>query len=174
MDTLHYSKVDFLYMSRLFSLYLDELRQIQGTLPGNGTNEQRFHDVFNTPHTDWYHLLSDDESVIGFVVIGHGLNCHPKADYFFAEAYVLPEYRGQGYLHLWVHNFLEINHVNLVSMFILGQNTHAARVWGHIFASEGFSYCDLPDYSGSEGSILVQLGWKRRKPFGKSLSKNKK
>ena len=52
----------------------------------------QFNGFIDNPFTEVL-LIHKGKDLAGFVVIGKDLNCHPNADYYIMEYYIIPKYR---------------------------------------------------------------------------------
>ena len=144
----------------LFNSYLAELYEINGYLPGCGTFRDRFESVWEAEDSMWYFLYHKDE-MVGFLIIGTGENCHPDADFYIEEAYILPTYRNQGLMRDFIQPFI-LKNKGIYCMFILKNHNKAISYWKHIFKEVGYQPYELP-LIGDWDDNVIQYGWKKIK-----------
>lgn len=124
------SHEEFDIFAELLTEYIKELHQLESNVELRD-KEQLIEEYFYMPDTDLYLLLSSDNSVVGFAIIGHGINCHPDVDIYIEEFYIKPEYRRQGYASSFAEEI--VGHVDSVCFFELKTNTSAKALWNKVF-----------------------------------------
>lgn len=142
----------------MISRYLDELTDIGG-LPRKTEEEKQeyFSVMMREPNMDWKDIRVDGK-IIGFLVTGTPPNCHPDADYYLEETYIIPEYRKQGYMSSAASEFLE-THPGTYCLLIMDRNGYAIRFWQHRFTEAGYVPCPLSDVGAADGTC-TQYGFR--------------
>lgn len=136
----------------MFSSYLNELQDIKGLT--HLTQEELtivYQSFISDDNTRWIDVFADDtnETLIGFLLVGYPPNCHPNADYYISESYIIPMYRGHGYMSAAVSNFVNL-HPGVYCLFVLKNNISAYLFWHKIFSSLGYTPCSLIDVGAGD------------------------
>lgn len=129
---------------QMFFQYLKELYSISGSpLLTREQQEQLYRQCF-MDGAQWIDITNGKGQVIGFIIIATHPNCHPDADWYIQETYIVPEYRNQGYMSRWVSKWLSEVQAT-ICLFILNKNTCALRFWQHIFHKNNYVPVHLAD-----------------------------
>lgn len=147
---------------KLWSKYVQELDEISGTrvMPLYQILEN-FDKTIKDPDTQWIDICSpSDGSFVGFFVVGTKTNCHPDADYYIQEAYVIPEYRRNGLMSSTVKKFVG-SHEGVYCLFIINGNVVAKFFWKKIFSELGYGELHLKDV-GAGDNLCTQYGFMKR------------
>lgn len=141
---------------RLLSDYLDELQDIAGRSRQSELKKiQYYHEICNSC-MEWIDIWSDGECA-GFLIIGRKPNCHPDADFYIAESYILPSYRRKGIMSKAVSEFVRL-HSGIYCLLILKRNHYAKAFWKKLFNSLGYKYRYLRDV-GATNETCEQYGF---------------
>ena len=129
---------------RLFCDYLRELEKIAQTPSQSASDDYEYYqEIISSDTVEWVEIRACDEpNPVGFLLIDHGYNCHPDADYFIQETYVKPEYRNQGLMTTAVSKFIQ-EHGGTYCLFILNNNKNAYQFWHNLFAKLNYKPKDL-------------------------------
>lgn len=146
---------NFQLRKNLFFQYLEELRSINEGPTNDMTDMESFCSVYAGPCTTWIDI-KDGDTVIGFLVMGYGKNCHPDADFYIEESFILPAYRKKGFMRNTVFEFMK-THKGIYCLYVLEENKKAKQFWQHVFAEVNYQPCILKDYATAN---LIQLGYK--------------
>lgn len=140
--------------------YLIELRLIAGLPPLSEEQlSKKCRDYLFDPHGEWVDVFSEEHKVIGFIIIGHAPNCHPDADYYIEEAYIMPEYRRKKYMSNAVSEYLK-SHKGTYCLFIISSNKPALSFWSKAFRENGYFPLELKEVLVVEPHIK-QYGFTR-------------
>lgn len=144
---------------KLWYKYVRELDNISGTRAMPLLEIlKNFDKTIKDPNTQWIDILSSvDGSLAGFFVVGTKNNCHPDADYYIQEAYILPKYRRNGIMSLIVKEFVE-NHEGIYCLLIINGNEIAKSFWGKVFSELGYKEIFLKDV-GAQDDFCTQYGF---------------
>lgn len=74
---------------------------------------------------------------VGFIVLYTHPNCHPDADWYIEDAYVMPEYRNQGLMQKAVQTWVK-EHPGTYCLFIVDSNEPARHMWPTVFEKMGY------------------------------------
>ena len=113
--------------------------------------------------TEWYlDILQDDVNVIriydgeqkaknqvGFVFIGVLDSCHPDADYYVQDCYIVESYRRQHIMEGIVQSFIDA-HPGKYCLFLLDDNQTAIHFWYKQFNLLQFHECYIEDVNDME------------------------
>lgn len=142
---------------RLLSDYLDELWSIKGLPPMPEAEKLKLYtELTGTAYTHWIDIRKEKE-IIGFLIIGTAPNCHPDADFYIEEAYIIPDFRRKGYMSAAVSEF-EKAHKGTYCLFVLNENTPAKLFWEKFFQKLGYQPCFLRDV-GAGDEYCTQYGF---------------
>lgn len=147
---------------KLWSKYVQELDDISGarTTPLYQILEN-FDRTVKDPDTQWIDICSpSDGSLAGFFVVGTKTNCHPDADYYIQEAYVIPKYRRNGLMSSTVKEFVG-SHEGIYCLFIINGNEIAKSFWGKVFFELGYEEIHLREV-GAGDDLFTQYGFMKR------------
>lgn len=147
---------------KMFCDYLNELQTIKGLSPlKNKQLKKMYKNYISETNTKWIDIFADElkKDIIGFLIIGYPPNCHPDADFYIEEAYVIPEFRRQKHMSLTVSRFIEANE-GIYCLFILNNNIPARHFWPEVFAKHGYSQFELIDV-GAGDEHCRQYGFKK-------------
>ena len=143
---------------KMFCDYIDELQDIKKVPRLNRWQlEKLYLEYINTECSDWIDIFSDNGKLIGFAIIGYYPNCHPDAEVYITEAYIIPEYRRQGYMHKTITQYIKNNH-GTYCLFIVKNNDIALQFWQKVFADNGYKQIELADI-GAADDYCIQYGF---------------
>lgn len=149
---------------KLLKEYLGELNNITGLPPltDEQLNKKLLEYINNiTPETTRIDIRhKESNKVIGFLYIGYPPNCHPDADFYIQEAYIIPEFRHQGYMRNEIQKFVK-NNPGRYCLFIINNNAYAKLFWDKLFCSLGYKQCPLSDV-GAGDEYCTQYGYERK------------
>ena len=71
-------------------------------------------EVTRNPFLKWEDVYAENDrekqtNSVGFLIYGTFPECHPDADYYFAETYIKPDYRRKGIMKEKVQDFVKTN-----------------------------------------------------------------
>lgn len=144
---------------KMWSKYVQELDDISGvrTTPLYEFLEDLEKTVKN-PDTEWIDVRSPlDGVLVGFLIVGTKNNCHPDADYYIQEAYILPGWRRKGIMSSAVGNFVR-RHEGVYCLFVLKKNEVAKSFWRKVFSELGYVEALLRDV-GAGDEFCTQYGF---------------
>lgn len=147
--------------SQLFCAYLDELQTIKGQpLLSQEKKQANFIDIECDPYTQWIDIYGGvtEKELIGFLLVGTAPNCHPAADFYIEEAYILPSHRRQKYMSQTATDFMRAN-PGTYCLFIINTNNVAKNFWFNLFAKNGYIPCSLSDV-GAGDEYCTQYGFR--------------
>lgn len=82
---------------------------------------------------NWIDIVGDSGQLCGFLIISSlPEDCHPDCDWYICQAYVIPEYREQGFMTNAVFKFIR-NNPGIYGFDILRGNDYAEKFWLNIF-----------------------------------------
>ena len=95
---------------KLFCDYTREIHTMRGIKPLDDESMKFLYDSYITEtKVEWVNVFSDTGDVIGFFIIDFYPNCHPDADFYIEEAYIVPEYRKCGYMSKAISQYVNTN-----------------------------------------------------------------
>ncbi len=104
----------------------------------------QFNGFIDNPFTEVL-LIHKGKDLAGFVVIGTDLNCHPNADYYIMEYYIVPKYRKSkkdgrnGYLFAsFIKDHIK-THPGKYCMYLYEGDDKLRDYWMKIFEESGYS-----------------------------------
>lgn len=108
----------------------------------------------------WLNIFAPDGKLAGFLIIGKaGNEKHPDAAYGISQAYIAPEYRGQGLMTEAVNGYLK-EHKGIYGLLVIKGNTYAYEFWEKTFKTAGYrSYALDVKYVVDNGDDLILLGF---------------
>lgn len=122
----------FATFSDMLYAYIKELHDIDPkhvTIRTQGLLEKEyFHAVSSTN----CYVLLDNDTCVGFAILGTKPNCHPYADIYIEEFYITPEYRHKKYGHAFAKMLINES-ISRVCFYILPDNKPALSFWHDIF-----------------------------------------
>ena len=151
---------------KLFANYINELYDIEGLPRLSKTEIQNlFNWIYNNPYFKWIDVrnlctssMSNDD-VIGFLIIGEEKECHPQADYYIAETYIMPEYRRRHIMSEVIMDFIK-TYGGKYCLFIASQNSIAKQFWQKIFQQTNYVQFNLPERTNIEPNPhFLQYGY---------------
>ena len=114
---------------------------------------------------EWYRDLSTNIDCLvknisnkGFIIIGKGVRCHPEADYFIEQAYIVPSHRGEKWMTLAVRMFV-IYHPGIYVLQVIDGNKRAEKFWNTVFMSLGYERKELSLIEGTVQSGCHQIAY---------------
>lgn len=138
----------------LYVDYLRELNKIEGITPLSQTAAEECMDkILYQGDTTWYDIRLENGEIVGFLIIGQNTNCHPDADFFIDQAYILPKFRKRGLMTKAISEFIEENRGRFC-LFIIDNNTYARSFWFKTFAGLGY----VPLYLRDVGALKDETG----------------
>ena len=138
--------------------YLDELWAIKGLTPQEDSEKKQFYaEIISNNHTQWIDIRKGNK-LVGFLLIGTPPNCHPDANFYIEEAYIMPSYRRNRLMSLTVSEFVK-NNKGIYCLFILKRNVPAQNFWQKIFTELGYTPYYLQDV-GAGDEFCIQYGFK--------------
>lgn len=127
----------------LYEYYLDELASIRGKEWEDTEEERKEWCTSYMRDTDYVWIdIKSHNSVIGFLLVGTGKDCHPDCNYFIAESFILPAYRKRGFMSSAVQSFV-LEHPGKYCMLIIKKNDYAKEFWNRLFSKIGYESFDL-------------------------------
>lgn len=140
---------------KLMRDYFDELQMIDGK-PLLSDKQQ---DMLFARHVkevqDGYGAWIDincEDKLVGFLIVVQAPNCHPDADYFVEQAYIIPSHRNHGVMSSVVDSFVQ-EQPGKYCLFVLKRNGKAKKFWDDAFAGAGYSPCYLRDVGATHAGI---------------------
>jgi predicted acetyltransferase len=142
----------------MYMNYVKYMRKLCGTEFDIRECLLNFEKVHNRGLDDvkWIPVMGDGEEV-GFFLIGTAPNCHPDADFYIEDAYIIPERRRKGYMETAIHAFIKDN-PGKYCLFIVDNNKVAKKVWPRIFANCGYAPLEL-DIVTTDMNGMTQYAW---------------
>lgn len=143
-------------------LYGDYMREILKIARDNKQFTQKEVDsdikhIYYSKNIKWHDIWRDGE-IVGFVIIGTGAECHPHADYFIIQAYIIPSCRRLGIGKSFLKEYIQ-NHPGTYCLDILDKNEIAHRFWANVFIESGYSRVVLPYIEHGEGDDAHMYAW---------------
>lgn len=140
---------------KLMRDYFDELQMIEG----KPLLSDRQQDTLFARHVKevqdgygmWIDINCGDE-LVGFLIVVQAPNCHPDADYFVEQAYIIPSHRNHGVMSSVVDSFVQ-EQPGKYCLFILNRNEKAKKFWNDAFAGAGYVPCYLRDVGATHDGI---------------------
>ena len=153
----------------LYRMYVSELEAVSDVKIFRSDDEiRRTADHYiNSEHARWMNILAVDDAagkshLAGFLIICRKPECHEHADYFVAQAYIEPRYRGRGLMASRLDEYLE-GHQGVYCMLVYKHNTNAKSFWEHYFVDRaGYKKARLHDMADRDDG-LVMLAFKPKK-----------
>lgn len=146
----------------LYTAYCHELNQYMQSQPMTALEITKAANHYASTNDVYWIDIKDGDDIVGFLIIGKPdtPECHPDADYGIAQAYVMPEYRGRGYMSEAVQGFAA-KHPGAYSLLIIKQNEPALKFWAKLISSSGYKLYPLDSrYVNDEHCELVLMGFK--------------
>lgn len=94
---------------------------------------------------------------IGFLTVYTHPNCHPDADWYIEDSYIMPEYRNQGFMQKAVQKWVK-EHPGKYCLFIVDNNEPARHMWPAVFEKMKYQSLDLRQVLPPKQGI-TQYGW---------------
>lgn len=138
--------------------YMDEFHLISGDPICEEAKKDIYRKTILRNDTEWIDIF-DNNNLIGFLIIGRGLNCHPDADFFIQEAYIVPAYRNQGHMTSAITRYIQ-NHGGKICLLILNENHIAKIFWKNTFDKLGYKQIELRDV-GATDEFCSQYGFEK-------------
>ena len=144
----------------MFCDYINELQTIKKSKKFNTEEIKKiYNNYINLEHSDWINVLSDEGNLVGFAIIGYYPNCHPDAEVYISEVYIMPEYRRKRYMHRTITEYIKKN-PGTYCLFILNENHNALKFWNQVFSDNGYEPVELADI-GAADEHCTQYGFKK-------------
>lgn len=136
---------------KMFFDYLDELNAIEGLKPNSEAAKIAvYSEISSEPHTEWVDIFTEDGKPAGFLILGTPPNCHPDADLYIEESYIIPEHRRKGLMTRAVTNAIQIQRPKICCLIILNDNKKALRFWKNLFGQLDYKPCKLRDVNATD------------------------
>ena len=119
---------------RLYRMYIAELEAVSCKRLFNSESDIRAtadHYIV-AEHARWMNIFDKNGKLAGFLIMCKKPECHEHADYFIAQAYILPECRGQKLMTSRLNEYLS-GHKGTYCLLVLDGNESARRFWDHYF-----------------------------------------
>lgn len=94
----------------------------------------------------------------GFVIVGKGSACHPNADYFIIQTYIVPKFRRQGIGKQFMLEYIK-NHPGVYCLDIIDRNDIAHKFWSNVFSESNYSRIVIPYIEHGEGIGTHMYAW---------------
>ena len=150
---------------RLYREYVTELEAVSGRRLFNSETEIRktVDAYINEEYARWMNIWADDgQTLAGFLIVCREPECHEHADYYIAQAYVSPEYRGQKLMQGRLDEYMK-THAGTYCLHVLKGNESVARFWDHHFLDHaGYRKSSLKDEEGKNADLIL-LSYKPKK-----------
>lgn len=144
-------------------MYINYMRHIKSLLEESFDEDyyiQQFKDIDkNIYNAQWIPIVHETQE-IGFLIICTHPNCHPDADWYIENAYIIPEYQNQGHMQRAVQNWLK-EHPGRYCLFIIDKNYPARHMWETVFKKAGYIPFKLKHVIPQKKGV-TQYGWQRR------------
>ena len=128
---------------QMYADYCKEIEKFYEEPPVGMNIDDDFRAYTGTKDCSWRNIFAKDGTLAGFLVIGKGGHfCHENASRAICEAYVKPEYRGQGLMTEEASGYLS-RHPGTFSLLILKKNDYAKAYWEKVFRNAGFKPVEL-------------------------------
>ena len=152
----------------LYNQYLREQEQYLGKFKETQDEQEQWalNQWHKKNHYDWLDIVADEE-IIGFLVIGFDRDgkvyaCHPECDYWIAQAYVLTEYRNNGYMTSRLTKYVN-RHPGDYGMYIPVGNP-SKSFWLKRFSEMGYQQnCNLRDIENMNMNKYELLGFNNQR-----------
>ena len=128
MDIRIYEKTDFDELLRLLDEYFAELEQIEPREIKPSREWLIANCISQKDLGKW--LMVDGDKIIGFALVGYPPNCHPFAQRFINNFYIIPSYRRRG-LGRQLAEYVLIG-LDTVCLYIIHNNTKAKSFWAEV------------------------------------------
>ena len=122
--------------ANLYSAYIDELSAFSQRISKEEVSVSEIDFMWEAGNMEIL-LITVDEEIVGFVVLGIHDNKHEASDYFVGEFYIAKSKQGQGIGGATVKQLLNCRK-GKYCMFILKKNERAICFWRTAFAHEGY------------------------------------
>ncbi len=151
---------------KLYRDYSIELDQYSKDLaPLTDEEIKRYCDGYiNGESSSWKNIFSLDGEIVGFLIIGKEFpEKHKCSDYSISQAYIAPEYRGQGLMTKRVSTYIK-THPGKYSLLVYENNKKALSYWPKLFESIDYKPAKFvsEDTACYEGGLIL-LGFEPKK-----------
>lgn len=126
---------------RWYRKYVRELDEIQGITYDHHVADKLYEELLEDTWNFWI-PVTQGRKVVGFFTMCSKPNCHPDADYFLRDAYVRPQYRGNGAMKKAVMRWLKL-YPGKYNVIVLNKNYPAYNCWQKVFAEAGYEPFEL-------------------------------
>ena len=143
--------------------YLTELDKIQGRENASPEDMEKWFNELAEEGIDgiaeWIDIRIKYR-LVGQLIVCQYPDCHPDADYFISQAYIIPKARKHGLMTKTVTDFV-ITHPGTYCMLVCNGNIYALRFWDKLFASLGYEKIELTN-GVAEKSNSIQIGYRKK------------
>lgn len=143
-----------------YQMYVEYVRHVKGLLGelfDGGVclrNFEKFEEEWC--NVQWVPVKIKTQEV-GFFTVYQKPNCHPDADFYIQDAYMMPEARNQGLMQKAFQKFVKEN-PGKYCLFIVDNNEPARHMWPAVFEKLGYEPLELRDVLPKKAG-LTQYGW---------------
>lgn len=139
----------------LFREYVDYMLMLDSDFVYANEKEKAvrkwFTEQINSNNIEWIDVRKNG-TIVGFLIIGTGEECHRDADYFIMQTYIKPEYRRQGIMKNVLERYFSA-HKGVYCLDIIKTNENAKKFWKSVF--KGFKPIQLIDYRKNVENIDI-------------------
>ena len=153
---------DFCTFTRLYKDYFTELSAISPSI-SDSVKESDIFNMCRNRELERY-LISFNDNIVGFLLIGIEGNKHPDSDKYIGEFYIAKQYQSQGIGKEVMTEYLRKNKQKY-SLYILKKNERAILFWNNVFNACG--YKDI-SWKYTAEKTAVRLFFKMYKPIEES------
>jgi len=140
----------------LFVEYCKYMRQFdENFTKSDADSVSYFREQICNPFIEWIDITCENK-IVGFMIIGHGIECHRNADYFIMNVYVKPEYQSRGLMTQKLKEYFR-EHSGVYCLDVLKNNFKALAFWNNLF--KGYKQIKLKDYRKMTSDIYL-FGYK--------------
>lgn len=126
---------------RWYRKYMRELNEMQGITYDHTIADQFYEELLEDTWNFWV-PVTQGRKVVGFFTMCAAPNCHPDANYFLRDAYVRPQYRGNGAMKKALMRWLKL-YPGKYNVIVHNNNYPAYHCWQKIFAEAGYEQFEL-------------------------------
>lgn len=126
---------------RWYRKYMREIDGMQGIRYDHTVADKYYEELLEDQWNFWV-PVTQGRKVVGFFTMCSAPNCHPDTDYFLRDAYVRPQYRGNGDMKKALMRWLKL-YPGKYNVIVHNNNYPAYHCWQKIFAEAGYEQFEL-------------------------------
>lgn len=146
-----------MYRCAMYVEYMRHIKKMLGEMFCAEECARQFERIERDAHdTQWIPVIHNAREV-GFIIICQAPNCHPDADYYIEDSFVLPAFQNKGLMQKTVQEFVKTN-PGKYCLFIIDCNKPARHMWPAVFEKLGYQPLPLKEVLIDHPGI-TQYGW---------------